>query len=424
MSAESPKAQGSTGADRWGRVRRGLLMLMLMLVSSLPATTLLARPVQAQTPVVVPDENWTEMGLVGAMYELLLLIELDAFESTPAIDRMRDEVGFDHMTRDELIEELILVDDDNDLLLSLLPDREWEWISDEVDLTLGVIPDPLFSLIENGQRNFLDPGQWLDAIADLARRRGGPPLPMRDRDRVLVMDVLLSLDSDGEIDLGMWTEPRVLQLEAEQTAPPTTSPPTTITPATVASTAAPTTIVEQRVTSTTAAVAAAPAGLPAADGQPASGEGGSALPLALGGGAVLLVLALAGAMAFRRRGGERPTGPTPTAADVGAMLDISRRMTSALDADQVRSIAVDESNRLTGADAAAYIAKTEGGAEVAVASASGVFSPSLIRGGVVGRVLEAGQKVIEVVAADPLLGSGGGAVASVAVIANGGVEGA
>lgn len=398
---------------------------------------------------VIPAENWVEMSLVGAMYETLMLIELDAFETTPTTNRLADIAGFDHLSRDELIEELDFVDDDNDILLNFLSDQQWEWVSDDVDTVLTELPQPIIDLIDDGRTEFLDPTPWLNAIDDIARRRGAEPGPGRTPDHNTAVEVLNELDRTDEIDLDAWTEPKVMEQLAAQSLPGSTVPAAqvpanTMTPSTVLpATTAPAT------TATTSPAQDEPGepdervesdepdepderGLPAADdpatGSPAetgSASGDSGLPVVpIAGGAVAALALAAAFVAKSKAGGRASSNRAAETADVGSMLEVSRRMTSALDAGEIRSIAVQESLRLTGAESAAYVTKVDGAAEVVHSSAPHVFASGHVRSGIVGRALDAGQKVCEVVDSDPLVPNGTSAVAAIAVIANGGVEGA
>ncbi|MCP3936573.1 MAG: GGDEF domain-containing protein [Actinomycetia bacterium] len=362
-----------------------------------------------------PSEDWSEMALVGATFEMVVLAELDAFAPNPTLEELTDQIGLDHLTRDELLSELGLVEADNDVLLGLLHDTEWGWLGEPVDLVLSELPEPLFRKIENGETEVLDVGLWLDAVTDLAIRRGAEPRLSEARDRGVVLDVLRTLDSTAQIDLDSRTLVWVLDAaevglqDVRETIGVTGVVSTTTTPVT---------------TTLAAETTVAPAGLPAvdsahaADAETSAGSSNTLLAASI----VVGLLVLAGAsLVFvrRKRRGHRPSVST----EVGTMLDVSRRMMSALDEDTTKSIAVDESLRMTGADATGFFGGMSPGVTVVAASSPGVFTEGEVQSGLVNLVFEMGQRTRQIVDSDPAIEGGPFAAAAIPVVIGGEVGG-
>ena len=59
----------------------------------------------------LPQQEWAEFATPAVLAEIAVLAELDAFQTNPLIETIRDWFGFDFVDRDEAIEELDLIDE-------------------------------------------------------------------------------------------------------------------------------------------------------------------------------------------------------------------------------------------------------------------------------------------------------------------------
>ena len=123
----------------------------------------------------------------------------------------------------------------------------------------------------------------------------------------------------------------------------------------------------------------------------------------------------------RRRVGP---GSQPTNSRVASVLDAGRRMTGALDEDEVMAIAVSESVVLANAQAGAFALAHPAGAVVTSSSDPTMFAKGLVRSGALLQVLETGQTISTIAHAEPFLTSPPMAIAIVPVIESGGIAGA
>ncbi|MEO1061836.1 MAG: sensor domain-containing diguanylate cyclase [Actinomycetota bacterium] len=343
---------------------------------------------------------------IGVLEEIDLLAELDALRSVPIVVEISDRVPTDETTRDELIRRLDEIDEDNvdlldDLLSAGLP------LSDPVVLALDALDERFLDGIDEGRTEFLEPGLWLDALVDLWERDGDAPAVRERVDRSVLVTILdWAFPGAPGDDLGSLPEVTAV----------VTGPDDAATVSEVATEPAPGVGSGDGTITTRSVAPPDDGGIPAV----------AALLVGLGGGGLLLVVAL-----LARRGRSRPanrsadaTGPTRSTTErLDALLESSRRMTAALDGDEVRRIAVRDAMRLAGAEAGAFLPADEE-QRFTEALPAGTFSDRPVTDGLLLRVLDSGQSACTIVEHDPALVSAPVAMAAVPVITGGGVAGA
>ena len=156
---------------------------------------------------------------------------------------------------------------------------------------------------------------------------------------------------------------------------------------------------------------------------PAAGE----FPLPLTGGVIALVLLLVGVGIYALT---RRDAPRPPAAPIEELLEISRRLTSARSLDEVQRATVREALTLVPASSAALVVRGAKGLEVAHEGKDSILVPEHLGEGIIGRVADTGQPMVQVSATEPAIRNlpvalaavplvGGGSVIAVLVLARG-----
>lgn len=343
-----------------------------------------AVPVSAQGEV-----EQIEVAVERVLDEVAVLAWAGAFEPNGVVDIVMSFYAIDFADQGDLLDSLDDAENDGDLWLSVL-EGDGLALSGPVISTLAYSPDEVEDAVLQGDTGFLSPTPWLDALVDLLRRRGQAPAgPRSPGDHQLIVEFMDDFARTGEFFLSDYEE-----LE----------------------TAAP-----------AAAANAVPAVPASAAEQPAGGEPSSSPPFAAIGGGVAGVALLIGYLLFRRR---KPSAATVAAATekpqsngLVEVLETSRRMTAALDADEIRRIAVTDAVRMTGAEAGAMLVHTDQGLRFTQVTHSGLFDPGVVTSGALVRVIETGQAAQLVTVDDPALERLPIAVAAAPVVAHGGVVG-
>ncbi|MEM8905558.1 MAG: GAF domain-containing protein, partial [Actinomycetota bacterium] len=394
---------------------------------------------------------------IWTLAEIDLLAELDAFTPHPIVEDVRRRYETPATTRGELIDAYDVTDEDNVDHLDDLFDAGLA-LSDEVVRSMDPLPDPLIDRIDAGDTRFLDPNPWLDGLTDLLLRDGLPPDGPRelgDRQAIVrLLDELTGVPSElgnGPSDAptpAPVVGPEPTTAPAPDPDPPPSAPETSAVPPTAGETTDGIADRPEGGQTTDAEATGGPADAP--DGQTTDAEatggpadapdgqttdvdadaGGSSpslgLVATLAVGALVLAGVLVAALRSRRREDRAARSPSPSRQAPGRLddlLDTSRRMTAALDSQEVQRIAVRDGIRLTRAEAGAFLAA---GAEPRFAEAipPRFFSEQPVTEGLLRRVLETGRATSATTDDEPSLVQLPMALAAVPVIAGGGVAGA
>jgi diguanylate cyclase (GGDEF)-like protein len=212
---------------------------------------------------------------------------------------------------------------------------------------------------------------------------------------------------------------------------PTNPAPTAAAPVETTAAVAPSTTVPSSTTEARAANEATP---PAAIDEPGEPPASSGPMVLVAVGVSLLVAAIAVVALRRKRSapqGERndpaPVSNHPARAPAAQsgyedLLDLSRRMTTALDPAEVAQLAVNEAMRLANAQGAGFLVAEAGSLRFTTSTVGAQWSKDAFATSRLGRVLETGQPMLATLDADPALGQPA-AIAAIPVIAAGGVVG-
>ena len=408
----------------------GLVVFIATFVSGMPAA--------AQTTPSTPIAEWAQISTPGAVAELLILARLDTFSSDPTVDAVLQWGDLADLGRTPLLHELEFVDADNAALLGLLAPPAKRNLSPAVSLVLGPLPADVVARIDAAETGFLDPQPWLNSAVDLIVRQGLPPSQRDSAEFNVISEVLEQLDRTGSVDLSAWTD-------LSTAAGPLGSElgPRNLPPIPRADAVSETDVVQPLVTPAASqdTPPASPDGLDIPAASPdAQAEAATAsllaagsddgefplVPIAAGGAAVLVIVAIGAVIRRQTRRTRQPEahGVMTTTVGLADVLETTLRMTSALDAIEIQTIAVSESVRLTQAEAGAFVVARADGARYSVRSIPELFADTAITEGALARVMEAGQAVQLVSHDEPSLARLPAALAAVPVIAGGGVTGA
>jgi len=368
-----------------------------------------------------PPQEWAEFATPAVLVEVAVLAELDALQAHPLVEQIRDWFGFDFADRDDALEELDLIDEENSMLLEILDRHQLASLSPPTRLTLSRLPDALIDRLDAGDTGFADPRPWLQAATDLIVRKGLEPVARDTSEHEVILEVLDVVDGDPGTTLERWIDlstAAALPEFADAADSPRPAPAQVPTPAEgqdgPPQTDGANEATQADATDSDESPTAAPSSGASAD-IPTDAAGGvppAAIIAGLVAGAAVMATLLLRAARRRRR---PSTVAAPGVADV---LEISRRMTAELHPAGVQRIAVEESVRLTGASEGAFVSTETGAPVYTVRTDDEAFEQRLVVDGQFTRVLSAGRSLVTVDQASGL------AVAAVAVIADGGVTGA
>jgi len=365
---------------------------------------------QPQPEIVEISAIWVDDATFAVLEEIALLAELRALAPEPSLGYIVEFMAFGSVSREFALGELEFVDDLNTDLLGELPPTAISALSDEVLLSLRALPTSSFESIEAGELAFIDPGPLLGALTDLILRNGGAPEVRRAADSRVIVETLAvfaisdpmtfagaaeTIDADNPI--GQRAPLRPHGPPADQgTAPP---------------------VVGNGVRSPFAVASDAVTPIIATESR-ASSASRWWIAFAV----VAAVTASLITILFGRS--RRGTDAQSTIPRIARVLDAGRRMTGAVNEDEVMAIAVSESVALAEAEAGAFACPHPTGATVTSYTDSMYFATGLVRGGALSRVLETGQSIMMVAHTESFLALPPMAVAIVPAIASGGVAGA
>jgi diguanylate cyclase (GGDEF)-like protein len=361
------------------RTASSILLALIGLVSMPLAAT-------ASTATEPTIEQAISDGIVALQAEVMLLVALDGYAAPVPAELMEVHDAWssymEGMSRGSLLDWLQEVDangsaarDDLEAAGVLSPP--------EIEMALGALgPERLASLAAN-ERTDLDPLPYVTAL-----------------------DMLNS----GSFEVGAPVPPEVT----------TTTSPVTTTLATTPTSTLPTT-----PTSTLPTTRPAPIGQESASMAPATGEG-SAAPGSPSTNATAIMSAIVAAVALvtgivvgvrgRRRSHRRSEG------GFDQLLEAGRRMTKALDRDEIARIAMSDAMSLADATHGAFVAVDEGGMDLLVVS-DDIFDRRRLDEGVLQRVADTGQPINVVSHDEPSLTALPVAILAVPVIGSGRVTG-
>ncbi len=322
-----------------------------------------------------------------------------------------DEIGYANELADLSIEL-------PELLAELAPSPMGEALAD----VMAVLDEDVTDRIARGESGFVEPLPWLESVADVLRR-GGVTLE-DDSDEAAEADV-----DAFEDFVELFGDPEAFQVEApepaEEAAPVTTT--TTQLPdlALVAET----------------------------DETPEEASAG--IDPTLIGGIIAAVVSVIGVLLVGGRRKHSDDDPTEQDDDLATsaepldrngapairttipiappkdepgslieLLDVSRRMTAALDTNEVATIAIAEARTLVDAEGGLLIRRTADGLVPIASSPSALFSAENLQASVLRRVVETGRSESSVTSEDAALVDVPAAVAAVAVVADSTVIGA
>ncbi len=136
------------------------------------------------------------------------------------------------------------------------------------------------------------------------------------------------------------------------------------------------------------------------------------------GGAALLLLIMALTLLWR---GTRRTTTAATAASLNDLLDVSRRLTSAAPGDNIDRAVVREAMGVVPALVGALVRRDDGKLTLAHATRPELIVEDALGSGVIERVAETGQPVVQVSATEPSIRSLPAAIAAVPLVGSGAV---
>ncbi len=367
----------------------------------------------------VTEDDWVETATVWLLEEIAAIEAVGGFVESPAADRVL--ALFPDPEEDDLgsIETMVDFDNDNADLLEVLETFDLE-LSPVVIGVFDLIPLVDLNRLAGGEQAVLDPEPWLVALTDVFLRDGSAPAGARQ---------------PGEIDMVISQIERLAATGASIEAIPATTAAavaTTVAPVVTAAPPASTatsTITPGVETTADASVAAESDASPQVDASPQAETSSPVLVLIIA--AVALMAAIA-VVALRRRpsrelGGAAtmrvPTEPAPVAQPgYEDLLDLSRRMTTALDPTEVAQLAVDEAMRLAHADGAGFLVSEAAGLRFSSTTSGARWTAQSFARSRLSRVLETGQPMVATLESDPAIDQPS-AVAAIPVIAAGGVVG-
>lgn len=339
------------------------------------------------------------------------LAELGAFErmadpeGNDLVRDIRDQIPADGLNEDGYRSEIRRLSEDLPDFIDQL-EAGGVPVSDDVLEVATDLDEDTVEVIVLGETSVLDPGLWLSALADLTVRGGEPAVGNTDRDEdISAVLGLASLFASSEPQAPSNTiETPDETEEIEEIAETSTS-------AAPATTAAPDTDDAE-----TAAVIL--------DAEPSS----DAPPFVLIASAIAGLLALVAFLLIRRLSSEDLAADVAAQAaehklSVNDLLDASRRMTAALDIQQISAIALSETERLVDAEGGLLALRTPEGLTAAHVTPPELFRLESINEGSLRRVVETGQSISTVASNESVLVEVPMAMAAVPIVADGTVTG-
>lgn len=412
---------------------------LALATSSMLLVALVAPAAAQQDPPQLLGDDQVTRSLELLLDEVAMLTLSGAFEPNPTLDTVIGFYDADFSDTQDMLDTLDDAESDAEAWLGVLQAANFV-LSDAVVEVFSYSPDSVEDGLLDGQTGFVDPTPWLDAVVDLLRRRGQAPVAPRSiADHVVIIQLIEEAMATGDFELADYEDPASAAplpsntevapapsdvaadagLDGAEPAPATTADAGTDVGAETAPAAAPSVQVAEATEAP-----AEPADQPAATTADTGGTDGPPVALFAGIGFGALAL-LGGVLLWRRKPTDQPA-PVEARSETGLveMLETSRRMTAALDADEIRRIAVQDAVRMTKAEAGAMVLRTPDGLRFVQTTHSGLFRTGLISGGVLARVVETGQPSLLVSDDDPGLERLPIALAAAPVVADGGVVGA
>jgi diguanylate cyclase (GGDEF)-like protein len=316
-------------------------------------------------------------------------------DPSPELERIFDELPAPPETFEAQLAALDVVDTKNQqdapTVLALQPP-----VSQEVAIVLAPLSASDRSLVEGGRTISIAPVTYLNALDDLASRGGRPPQTgARTIDAAKIASYINAQQHSG--------------VQPSSSVPPSAAP-TTVPPGPT-STAAPTV-----PPSTTSGIGA---GAP-----PNSRDNGSGFPIIV---VVLIVLLLVvGAVAIyallRKPSAPVPAvpeEPAPARPSIDDLLEVSRRLAAVTTVAEVERVALREAVGLVSATSAAFVRRQGDDLVIAHQTQDEVLIEEHINEGIIGRVAETGQPVLQVSATEPAVRNLPVALAAVPIVGGG-----
>lgn len=334
-----------------------------------------------------------------ALAELGALERMADPEGNELVREIRDRIPSDGLDDDGYRSEIRRLSEDFPLFVDQMFDSGFVVSTEVLDVATDLDAD-LVDAIAQGETSVVDPGLWLSALADLTVRGGAPLLDEDNRDE----------DVSAVLGLAL--------LFAPEEAPTTTITAETADETEIAAEATST------VVPTTTAASAAETAAVVRDSEPSS----DAPPFILIGSAIAGLLALVAFLLIRRLSSEDLAADVAAQAaehklSVNDLLDASRRMTAALDVQQISAIALSETERLVDAEGGLLALRTSDGLTAAHTKPPELFRLESINEGSLRRVVETGQSISTVAINEAVLVEVPMAMAAVPIVSDGTITG-